>query len=255
MSRSDVKNNRIRESQIMNCGEIATIIEYKSNKDIIVEFQTGEIINCTYNQFKKKTIKSKYSKTIFNIGYLSEGKYNAKKNNKLTLQYKSWVSMIERCYSKIKLEREPSYKVCTVCDAWLNFQNFAKWFDENYYTIKNDIIELDKDILHKGNKVYSSENCIFVPSRINCLFTKSDKIRGKYPIGVKYHKRDRIFESSCSKIINNKKKSIYLGRFNNPIEAFNVYKTFKENYIKEVADEYKDKIPKKLYDAMYNWKV
>ena len=38
-------------------------------------------------------------------------------------------------------------------------------------------------------------------------------------------------------------------------EAFKSYKTFKEKYIKQVADEYKDKIPKKLYDAMYRYEV
>lgn len=32
-------------------------------------------------------------------------------------------------------------------------------------------------------------------------------------------------------------------------------KEFKENYIKEVANEYKDKIPQKLYEAMYRYKV
>lgn len=37
---------------------------------------------------------------------------------------------------------------------------------------------LDKDILNKGNKVYCPENCIFVPRRINNLFTKSNRVRG-----------------------------------------------------------------------------
>ena len=36
-------------------------------------------------------------------------------------------------------------------------------------------------------------------------------------------------------------------------EAFNVYKTIKENYIKEVANKYK--IPEKLYQALLNYQV
>jgi hypothetical protein len=48
---------------------------------------------------------------------------------------------------------------------------------------------------------------------------------------------------------------IDLGHFKSINEAFNAYKTAKEKYIKHIADEYKDKIPKKLYDAMYNWEV
>ena len=43
--------------------------------------------------------------------------------------------------------------------------------------------------------------------------------------------------------------------FNTPQEAFQAYKKFKENYIKQVADEYKEYIPQKLYEAMYNYEV
>ena len=38
-------------------------------------------------------------------------------------------------------------------------------------------------------------------------------------------------------------------------KAFEVYKQFKEKNIKVVADYYKNKIPNKLYDVMYNYEV
>lgn len=38
-------------------------------------------------------------------------------------------------------------------------------------------------------------------------------------------------------------------------KIWEVYKQFKENYIKQVADYYKDRIPKKLYDAMYGYEI
>ena len=82
-------------------------------------------------------------------------------------------------------------------------------------------MELDKDILFKGNKIYSPSTCIYVPHRINSLFTKSDSARGDYPIGVTYHKRDCVYESKLSYLNKyGKKDRIYLGRFNNPLEAF-----------------------------------
>ena len=98
---------------------------------------------------------------------------------------------------------------------------------------------------------------IFVPQRINKMFTKTDKLRGEYPIGISYHKRDEVFEVSCSIYENNKKISKYLGRFplNRPFQAFTCYKNFKENYIKQIADEYKDLIPIKLYNALYLYEV
>ena len=37
--------------------------------------------------------------------------------------------------------------------------------------------------------------------------------------------------------------------------AFNAYKNFKENYIKETAEQYKQLIPEVLYNAMINYVV
>ena len=114
---------------------------------------------------------------------------------------------------------------------------------------------LDKDILVKGNKIYSPGTCVFVPENINLLFIKSNATRGKYPIGVSYDKSKNKFVSHCN---NGKGKQIKLGIFNNSIDAFNAYKEFKENIIKQVADEYKNKypqFPQKLYNAMHKYKV
>ena len=113
-------------------------------------------------------------------------------------------------------------------------------------------MDLDKDILIKGNKVYGPDTCIFVPQRINNLFTKSDKLRGEFPIGV--YKRHNKYEAQCN---CGKSKNKHLGRFDNAEDAFNAYKEFKENLIKEVANEYYNNnlIPFELYNAMYNYEV
>jgi hypothetical protein len=167
--------------------------------------------------------------------------------------------MIKRCYDPytINKDRGLTYVDCYVCDEWLNFQNFAEWFYDNYYEIKGQKMCLDKDILFKGNKIYSPEACILVPNRINVLFVKSNAIRGEYPIGISYCKASEELLVRCNVFENGKRKRVYLGRFssNRPFQAFYTYKIFKENYVKQVADEYKDLIPKKLYDAMYKYKV
>ena len=129
------------------------------------------------------------------------------------------------------------------------FSNFEKWFNDNYYEIENEQMELDKDILIKGNKIYSPENCIFVPHNINTLFVKNDKKRNCL-IGV-FKLKENKYTSKIS-TMNGRKQ---LGTYNTEIEAFNAYKKAKEDYIKEVADLYKDKIPQKLYDAMYKYEV
>ena len=170
--------------------------------------------------------------------------------------YEYWSHMIERCFSEKFKNKKICYKDVICCNEWVCYSNFKIFFEQNYYEIEGERMHLDKDILYKGNKIYSPKTCIFVPQRINSLFTKSNALRGNLPIGVKDSRHNK-FVASCAIACNNYKKSkdIHIGTFNTPEEAFNAYKTFKEKYIKQVADEYKDKIPKKLYDAMYNWKV
>jgi hypothetical protein len=112
-------------------------------------------------------------------------------------------------------------------------------------------MDLDKDILHKGNKIYSPDNCVFVPHSVNSLIIKCDKYRGNLPIGVSFHKRDKIYQASCS----NMKKEIFLGYYDNKIDAFNVYKKYKEELIKKIADKYKCMILNNLYTMLYNYSV
>ena len=253
-----VKDNKIGEKIYNSYGSEITIIKYNKYNDIIMKFDNGYIKHGSYKEFKNKSVKSPYCKSVYGIGYIGEGKYKVSINGKSTKPYQYWISMIRRCYSntKIDLKKNYVYKDCSVCEEWHNFQNFGKWFDDNFYTIDGERICLDKDILVKGNKTYSPKTCCFVPERINLLFTKNNKIRGKYPIGVslgnnkKYKATINIFD-----FVNNKKQLKHLGYFDNIEDAFNIYKKSKENNIKRTADYYKNIIPQKLYDAMYSWEV
>lgn len=178
---------------------------------------------------------------IYEIGYIGQGKYNSANR----LPYSIWNDMFKRCYSKKYHSTKPTYIDCSVAEEWLNFQNFAEWFEENYI----EGFQLDKDILVKGNKIYSSKTCCFVPVEINSLFTKSNKIRGIYPIGVRKNKNQ--IEAFLS--INSTQK--YLGVFKSVNEAFEAYKVAKESNIQKIAEKWKDKISDKVYQAMYNYKV
>ena len=193
---------------------------------------------------------------FFGVGYIGEGKYSRKTHLKI---YKCWQKMLQRCYDPYYINKFPTYIYCIVCEEWHNFQNFASWYEENYYECNDERMELDKDILVKNNKIYSPSTCIFVPQRINYLFTKRQNCRGDYPIGVTYNKESKRLKVQCNIYKNGKASKEHLGRYpiDKPFQAFYVYKEFKENYIKQVADEYYSKgfIPKKLYDAMYKYEI
>lgn len=158
--------------------------------------------------------------------------------------YSYWNSMLRRCYSEYALIKNPAYRGCSVCNEWLTFSNFKKWFDENYI----EGYELDKDILEKGNRIYCPEKCCFVPKRINIMLINNRRARGKYPIGVS-SKDGLKFDVTIG--------GVYKGRFDNVTDAFNHYKAIRESEIKQVANEYysNGKITERVYDALMNWTI
>lgn len=193
---------------------------------------------------------------VYGVGIYEKGKYKAKINGKTTKEYNTWCSILERCYSPRYHMKRPTYIGCEICDEWKYFQIFAEWYNQNFYTIEGERIELDKDILFKGNKIYSPNNSIFVPRAINNLLTKHGRKRGKSPIGVCWYERYNKWLVQCW---DGKGKQKTLGYFDTKEEAFQVYKTFKEKVIKEVIESYEDKIPGliyiKLYKALLNYQV
>lgn len=252
------KIGRIGEKNINNFGSEMVIVHYNGCMDIDVYFPEFDWIfkHAKYNNFKKGEIKCPYERRFYNVGYLGEGKYKVSENGKNTRVYDTWKAMLQRCYSEKEHERHPTYIGCEVYEGWHNFQNFAKWYKDNYYEVGNEKMCLDKDILFKGNKIYSPDTCIFVPETINKLFIKNDKNRGESVIGATLCKNGK-YQAQCN-IINpetGKSKQEYLGLYDSQEKAFQVYKYHKERNIKQIADYYKIHIPQKLYDAMYNYEV
>ena len=252
------KRDRTGEESYNKFGSKMVIKEYRKAIDIDIYFPEYDwtFKHTRYNDFKKGKIKCPYEARYYGVGYLGEGKYKVKEDGKNSDEYKIWYDMLRRCYCPKYQEKQSAYKGCSVEEYLLNFQNMGEWIEENYYEVPGEIMCLDKDILCKGNKIYSRNKCIFVPERINTLFTKADKSRGKLPIGIVEDNRTHHFRARCSTLDKNGKiKRVELGSYKTHEEAFIHYKQFKEKYIKQVADEYKPYIPKELYEAMYRWEV
>jgi len=248
----DKYKNRVGEIGINNKGEIMKIVKDNGFKDITVQFKNENglsNVKTRYNHFKSGYVKNPLFRSIFGKGFIGNGAYKAKINKKATYQYVTWCHMIKRCYDVEYHRKHNTYINCDVATEWHNFQNFAQWYDENYYKINEERMQLDKDILFKNNKLYSPDTCVFVPKAINVLFVNKISKRGEFPIGVSLNKNK--FRVQCG----NQGENIYLGTFNTINEAFATYKEYKENHIKEVADYYKNQIPEKLYRAMYRYKI
>lgn len=165
---------------------------------------------------------------------------------KNTKSYHVWRQIFCRCYDEKRRDKNPTYAGCNICDKWKYFSNFKKWFDEHYV----EGYHLDKDILVKGNRTYSPEACCFVPIEINSLFNDHGRRRSNTGItGVcfcrgKYH-------VTISKNGENR----HIGLYENKNDAKERYKKEKEAYVKEKANEWKDRISPDVYEALMKYEI
>lgn len=157
--------------------------------------------------------------------------------------YKTWKSMLERCYSAKTQERQPAYKGCSVSEEWLTFSNFRNWMAAQNWEGK----QLDKDLLFEGNKIYSAETCVFVTQMVNLFTTDCRAARGKLPIGVSWDKRAAKFLVHCSNTFT--KKVEHLGLFTCEKEAHNAWRKRKLELAHELAAiQEDDRVGKALID-------
>jgi hypothetical protein len=244
--------DRTNEERLNSFGSHMIIESYTNSNDIQVRFtDTGNLVKARYWNFKRGLIKNVYDKAIYGVGFFGEGEYKSHLNGKRTKVYNTWIQMIHRSYSEKLQIKQPAYKGCSVVEEWHNFQNFAKWYEENYYEIEGQRMELDKDILVKGNKLYSPDTCVFVPKAINNLLIKPSMKRETLPVGVSKSKEK--YQANCYNSSSGKLE--YLGVYDTKEEAFNAYKSYKEQYVKKVAEDYKSHIPVTLFEALMNYVV
>ena len=157
--------------------------------------------------------------------------------------YKRWSEMLKRCYSAKYHDKKPTYKGCRVCDEWKYFSNFKVWMEKQPWEGK----QLDKDIVIKGNKVYSPTTCKFISSITNSFTTESLSIRGKYLIGVSFGCGK--FRSRVSNPFT--KKVEHLGSFSTELEAHLVWKKRKHELSFLVAELEEDTIVKEALTTRY----
>lgn len=181
--------------------------------------ENGYTTTVRYDALRDGRIKNLLKKSVFGVGYIGVGEYSKKSHPKA---YKKWHSMIDRCSNHI------NYKNVTVCEEWNNFQNFAKWFDENYI----DGYHLDKDLLQQGveNKVYSHKTCIFLPKKINFFLHTEYSTNTSGHVGV-------ISKSGKWDVQVSGK---YIKRFGCFDDAINAYKKERDSIAKEYRNQMRE---------------
>ena len=227
------------------------IVKCNDSKNVEIRFlKTGfETVARLWN-IKSGGVKDPYSPSVFGVG-VTGTKYPSAISGRNTKEYDLWKSMLRRCYSDNSKNKHPTYKDCEVSDNFKSFEYFYEWchkqvgFDVNGF-------ELDKDLLIKGNKLYSEDSCVFIPKEINLTLIKCTASRGKHLIGVSWNKTANAFIAQVGK---SKGKLEWLGCFKTELEAFNAYKIAKESFVKEQANKWKGQIDERAYNALMNYTV
>lgn len=260
-------NKRIGETNINKYGSKLEILEYNGYYNVIVGIDTkeGDIFNrynCTYQNFKKGEISSPYERRIQNVGFTGDGEFGTIENQYF---FSLFTNMMNRVYNKNVHIVKPGYIGTNINISWHNFQNFCQWCLLNYYTINNEEMHLDKDLLFKYNKEYGPFTCTFLPQTINKIFARPTDISKKeLPTGITIRKERnyKIYESTCCYTINGLHHKDHIGFYDTVEDAFSYYKEYKERVIKDIANDYwfnkggKD-IPqfKIVYEAMMNYAI
>lgn len=214
---------------------VVTVIDYKNWRNIVVMFNTtGCIRTVCSSDLRKGLVKDIMKPTMYGVGILGKTWERGKTSS---FEYKTWVSMLDRLFTK---KQKESYKNVAISDDFLNFSDFESWC----HTVRKEVgFQLDKDLLGDG-KLYSSETCCFLPSEINIALTvkTSTNLTGVRPSGNKFFASVRTGGDA-----------IYLGTYDTEIEAHQVYKEHKKEYMAVLAEKWKGKIDERAYDALLNY--
>ena len=234
----------------LNSGDFK-ILKYNNTTNVEVQFlETGFETTVHLGSIRNGEVKDPCVPSVHGVGILGT-KYPSTINGVKTKEHVLWQNMLRRCYSDNSKKRNPTYESCEVSDKFKSYEYFYEWCNKQI-GFSNQSWQLDKDLLIKGNKVYSEDSCVFIPQEINSLLTKSTASRGEYLIGVYWSKTAKAFKAQISK---NKGKREHLGYFKTELEAFNAYKQAKESFVKEQAEKWKGKIGIRAYNALMNYEV
>lgn len=211
----------------------------------------------------------KMKQELIDEGWINERTYHTYKTDEngiphhslgQTVVYEVWKSMKQRCTDDKYKERQPTYIGVTASSEFKNFTKFHDWWYKQVgYNLEN--VELDKDLLSKGNKIYSADTCLLIPNFVNSFLIKSDAARGDCMIGVcklgKYKNGDIRYIAQVWEYNLTTGKTVrkHLGCFRNELDAFHAYKSAKEAIAKKYAKYLQGKVDSRVIQALLDFEV
>lgn len=249
--------NEVKKGDVFgsnNCGNFEIISDkfpIRNGREFAFKIKflkTGYIREATKSNILAGKVIDINVPSVCGVGVVGKGKYSSFNHRTI---YNKWRSILDRCYNPKNVMYYAYGKLnVVVCQEWLNFQNFAKWYEENYiegYEIDKDIL---CNILHKEIKIYSPETCLFLPKELNCFLIGDCLFSG---IIFKISSRSIYFYIDCAfcKSKNNSFEDFY--------EAKRQYAILKYNHWAKLINSYSFKEDFKQillkYDFTHFWKI
>lgn len=224
------------------------ILDYQNSRHVLVRFldtnyQKVVRMDAIYNGEVRDYLKP----SICGVGIIGD-KYPVAVGRVHVREYTIWAGMIHRCYNPLCLARDPTYVGCGVSTNFAYYPYFYEWC-HNQIGFNNLGWHMDKDLLFKGNKLYSEDTCVFLPAQINVALTNNTSNRGSYPVGVSFEKnkyRARWQQNG---------RTFNAGSFDNEMDAFLAYKLHREQYLITLAYQYEPLLDPRAFEALLHYQV
>lgn len=215
----------------MKCTDLtegSTIKDGSGNYFTVIKINSWDNVECVYvktgfrfigqkSNIVRGSTRDRYAPNAFGA-FIGSGIYNEDSKCEGRLVYSVWKNMIARCLNpKNKAYKRYGGSGVTICQDWMNYQNFAKWYFENYPK-DGKKYQIDKD--YYGNKTYSPSCVKFLTAKQNIIISNAKKYKIEYVDGTSenivsladYARRTNRSQSVLSRMANgmikNKKANI-----------------------------------------------
>ncbi|RYY51331.1 MAG: hypothetical protein EOO06_00960 [Chitinophagaceae bacterium] len=114
--------------------------------------------------------------------------------------------------------------------------------------------DLDKDLLIRGNQVYSPETCVFIDQKVNKFISEKLTNKKAHLIGAYFLPKRGKFKSVSYDVLTGKQK--HLGNYNTEEEAHNAWLSFKLEQAHILAAQQSDqRVAKALVNRYKNYLI
>ena len=147
-----------------NAGQTFIILQKEGKKCLIKFLETGYVRSALYENLIVGKVRDLYAVASYGVGY--DGEF--KKVHYWKQAKQLWRNMLKRCYCE--KDQKGYFGKCEVDVRWHCFANFLedlphlKNFDLwlKGQNTNSDKYNLDKDLICKGNTIYSRDLCCFI---------------------------------------------------------------------------------------------